>query len=335
MNRLMTKLLNLSGVIVEDNQQTEDTLILFVKSAKKTADCPRCGQISRHLHQNQRHLVKDLPLGNRKLILSVNRRRFKWKKCQKPFSEKLDFVANKKSFTRRYAQAVTQQVVHSDIKNVAHNNGLTSEEVESMVMFFTKSLLPIDVNNLRRLGMDEISLVKGQGKFIVVLVDLESHKLIGLVSQRKQSEIKKVMLNWGKKVLSQIEEVSMDMTGNYKSLVKKVCPNAEVTVDRFHVTKMIHEELNQARISQKKMAKSLKLKEKAKLFDGLKGSKYTLLKAENQLTIQQKEKLEQVKEASPLVGIMHSLKEEFHLLFESSQDVGSGTKRANCLVAEG
>ena len=47
-------------------------------------------------------------------------------------------------------------------------------------------MLPIDVSNLRRLGIDEISLVKGQGKFIVVLVDLESHKLIGLVSQRKR-----------------------------------------------------------------------------------------------------------------------------------------------------
>lgn len=303
--------------------------------AKKTAVCPSCGQTSRHLHQNQRHLVKDLPLGNRQVVLSVNRRRFKCKKCQKPFSENLDFVANKKSLTHRYAQAVTQQVVHSNIKNVAHNNGLTSEEVESMVMFFTEAMLPIDVSNLRRLGIDEISLVKGQGKFIVVLVDLESHKLIGLVSQRKQSEIEKVMLTWGEKVLSQIEEVSMDMTGNYKSLVKKVCPNAEVTVDRFHVTKMIHEELNQARISQKQMAKSLKLKERAKLFDGLKGSKYTLLKAENKLTIQQKEKLEQVKEASPLVGIMHSLKEEFYLLFENSQNVGSGTKRANCLVKEG
>ncbi len=106
MNRLMTKLLNLPGVIVEDNQQTEDTLILFVKLAKKTAVCPRCGQTSRHLHQNQRHLVKDLPLGNREVILSVNRRRFKCKKCQKPFSENLDFLANKKSFTHRYAQAV-------------------------------------------------------------------------------------------------------------------------------------------------------------------------------------------------------------------------------------
>ena len=188
MNKLMTQLLNLPGVIVEDKQETENTLILFVKADNKTAVCPRCGQASRHLHQNQRHLVKDLPLGNREVILSVNRRRFKCQNCQKPFSENLDFVANKKSFTHRYAQAVTQQLVHSDIKNVAHNNGLTPEEVESMLMFLAEFILPIDVRHLHRLGIDEISLVKGQGKFIVVLVDLESHELSGLVSQRKHSE---------------------------------------------------------------------------------------------------------------------------------------------------
>ena len=97
-------------------------------------------------------------------------------------------------------------------------------------------IYPLDLSNLQRLGIDEISLVKGQGKFIVVLVDLDSHKLIGLVSKRKQQSIAKVMLNWVEKVLTQIEEVSMDMTGNYKSLINKICPNADVTVYRFHVT---------------------------------------------------------------------------------------------------
>ena len=53
------------------------------------------------------------------------------------------------------------------------------------------------------------------------------------------------MRQWGEKVLSQIKEVSMEMTNNYKSLVKKLCPNADAIVDRFHVTKMLHEELQQ------------------------------------------------------------------------------------------
>ncbi|MBW4505334.1 MAG: hypothetical protein KME64_02310 [Scytonematopsis contorta HA4267-MV1] len=49
---------------------------------------------------------------------------------------------------------------------------------------------PIDVTDLRTLGIDEISLVKGQGKFIVVLVDIEKGKLIGLVKERKKIENK-------------------------------------------------------------------------------------------------------------------------------------------------
>ena len=91
------------------------------------------------------------------------------------------------------------------------------------------------------------------------------------------------MRKGGEKVLSQIEEVSMDMPGNYKSLVIKLCPNAVVTVDRFPVTKIVQSKLNQAVIDQKKTASSLNLKEIAQVFGSWKGSKYTLLKAEHKL----------------------------------------------------
>jgi transposase len=320
----MTNILNLPGVIVENKKQIGETLIFAVKSENKTAVCPQCGQASHRLHQNQGIMVRDLAISDQEVILRVNRRRFKCENCQKPFSETLDFVEKKKNFTHRYAESIAKQVIHSDINNVAKNNKLTEEVVWSMVKSVAKRILPINVKNLSKLGIDEISLVKGQGKFIVVLVDLETHKLIGLVTEKKQSEIEKVMLKWGEKVLSQIKEVSIDMTGNYKSLVKKLCPNADVTVDRFHVTKMLHEEFNQARIAKKKAAETLKVKERTKLLDSLKGSKYILLKAAIKLSNRQKEKLKQVKNAAPLLGIMHELKEEFHALFEQSQNLGKG-----------
>ena len=320
----MTQLLNLPGVIVEDSLETESTIILSVRATNKTAVCPRCDQKSHRLHQNKRHLVKDLPISNRAVILSVNRRQFKCEFCRKPFSEILDFVEHKKSFTKRLALNITEQVIHSDISNVAKNNRLTPEQVESMVKVVAESVINVDVRELRRLGIDEISLVKGQGKFIVVLVDLETHKLLGLISEIKQSSIEKFLLRWGKEVLNKIEEVSMDMSGSYKSLVKKILPNAVVTVDRFHVTKMIHEELNKARIDQKKAAESLKIEEKTKLLDSLKSSKYILLKAESNLSDEQKAKLLQVQSDSPLVKIMHSLKEEFHALFEKCKNLSAG-----------
>ena len=42
------------------------------------------------------------------------------------------------------------------------------------------------------------------------------------------------------------------------------------------------------------------------------------------LSTKQRLNLQQVKDASPLVGIMHILKEEFHSLFEKSNSWGDG-----------
>ncbi|WP_293062500.1 MULTISPECIES: transposase family protein [unclassified Moorena] len=92
MKRILTKLLGLPGIVVEDSQEIDNTIILKVKRIEKKAVCPRCGQRSHRLHQNKYHLVKDLPWSGQQVILKVNRRQFKCENCQKPFSEKLDFV---------------------------------------------------------------------------------------------------------------------------------------------------------------------------------------------------------------------------------------------------
>jgi hypothetical protein len=44
---------------------------------------------------------------------------------------------------------------------VAKNNGLSNDEVNSMLSEVAKRVMPIDVKNLKRLGIDEISLVNG------------------------------------------------------------------------------------------------------------------------------------------------------------------------------
>ncbi len=87
MKKLITNILDLPGVIVEDYKQIGATLILVVKSKQKTSKCPPFNQSSHHLHQNYKYLVRDLPIGNKEVMLRVNRRRFKCKNCHKPFNE--------------------------------------------------------------------------------------------------------------------------------------------------------------------------------------------------------------------------------------------------------
>jgi transposase len=183
----------------------------------------------------------------------------------------------------------------------------------------------IDVSGLRRLGMDEIALRKGQKDYVVVLVDLDQRRLIGLAPSRKHTDIQKVLKGWGSQVLNQISEVSIDLSGNYRGLVKKQIPNAEIVADRFHVMQLIHQELNLVRNQEiRATEKHPEPSEGTRIKRVLKASKYALLKPEQKLTDKQKETLEEVKQVSPLLTQMHQQKEALRQVFETAQDWEGG-----------
>ncbi|NEQ11744.1 MAG: transposase [Moorea sp. SIO4E2] len=106
--------------------------------------------------------------------------------------------------------------------------------------------------NLKKLGIDEIALVKGKGNYCAVLIDLEKSVLIQILEGRTQLEIKNFLIKWGREVLDKIEEVSIDLWQGYKSLVLELMPNAQVVADRFHVMVQINQELD----SQRKLEKT-------------------------------------------------------------------------------
>ncbi len=328
MHPLLTELLGLPGVEIKQYAALGNELMLQVEAQTQEATCPRCGQVSRHRHQNHRYLVRDLSMSGRTVFLRVNRRQFKCETCGKPFSESLDFIGMRRRHTHRFMEWITNQVVHSDVHNVAVQNQLTDEEVCSIIKYIGKKRIKIDVSKLKRLGIDEIALRKGQKNFVVVLVDLDRKIPIGLVESRKQEEIEKVLKGWGKEVLEQIKEVSIDLCESYESLVKKLMPDAEIVADRFHVMKLVNEELNKERNKViKANEENENEEERERVKEAMKQSKYALLKAEENLTERQKEKLKDIREVVPELGEMHRQKEEFRKIFEEVESWGKGALR--------
>ena len=99
--KTLTEILNLDSVKVNSYRQHEGIgIILQVELLKKESTYPRCGKKSHRLHQNHRYLVKDLPLSGQAVYLEVNRRQFKCDSCEKPFSEDLDFLRKRKTYTK-------------------------------------------------------------------------------------------------------------------------------------------------------------------------------------------------------------------------------------------
>ncbi len=311
----------------------DDLILVKLEAKDKSATCPRCGCKSHKLHQNHEHIVQDLTWNGKAVYLQINSRQFKCDKCGKPFTETLEMKPFRRGYTKRFALDIVDRVLSSNILAVAEQTSLSEYQIQNILNDVGKLLRNQIPKNLVKLGIDEISLRKGSGRYCAVLVDLDRHEIIGLLKSRKQDEIREVLMSWGDEVLNSIKLVSMDLSSSYKSIINEVLPEVEIVADRFHVMKQINDELDSKRKKEKRKATAeaekarskAKKKEKEEIEDALKGSKYPLLKNEVDLLNEQKEKLEKVKEVSPILAQMHNLKEEFRTIFEKSQNWGEGT----------
>ncbi|PNK20005.1 transposase, partial [Cylindrospermopsis raciborskii] len=138
-----------------------------------------------------------------------------------------------------------------------------------------------------------------------------------IVKTRRIEDIREVLIGWGLESLEQIQEVSIDMWSPYKSLVEELMPNANITADRFHVMKQVNDELDNMRKTEKKAATSLPNEsEKKRILAGLNKGKYSLIKNEDSLNEELKERLKSVQSVSPTLAKMHCLKEKFREIFE-------------------
>lgn len=156
--KLLTEILNLESVRVTKYQNLSGIgLILHLEAVGKEASCDRCGETSNKLHQNHRFLIKDLPISGQTVYLEVNRRQFKCVRCGKPFSEELNFVKKRRKYTSRLATEIVRQVLADDIKTVAKNHDVSTEEIETMLKDKAAELLSGKPLAIKRLGIDFMS----------------------------------------------------------------------------------------------------------------------------------------------------------------------------------
>ena len=79
---------------------------------------------------------------------------------------------------------ILEQLKSGDILNVSRRNDVTEEEIQRMIEDIAEEITEPDLSKLKRLGIDEIALVKGQKNYCAVLVNLDTGKLIAILEKR-------------------------------------------------------------------------------------------------------------------------------------------------------
>jgi transposase len=316
---LITKLINFDGVkAIDYHFITDNEILITLSNQTLESTCPHCHTITNKIHQSHYYRIRDIPFSTYDVFLNINRRQFRCTNWGKIFSEELNFVKKRRTYTIRLADKVVKEVMESDILNTAKRNGMTPREIETLLQEKSEDLLEEKPRDLKRLGIDEITQLKGGKNYAAVLVDLDKKKPIAILENRSKETIKKYLISLGWDVLQQIKEVSIDLWIGYKSLTEELMPNAQIVADRFHVMKQINEELDLMRKKEKRTAEKIKNKaEREEKVEGLKNSKYPLLKKKENLNELEKEKLKEVNKIAPELIKMYEEKESWRDIFES------------------
>ena len=315
----LDKLLNFPEMTVKKWGQTSEGFFLHLARVNSGINCPHCQQKTQELHQLRYLLVRDLPAFDQPGYLKVPRRQFSCRHCQKYITEELDYIDTKRKETRRYQENIYQKVLKSSIEQVSQEENLTYEEVESLFILLSQSAHYKEWATRKRLSIDEISKKKGHKNFITLVSDVDTGNLLEVIDSHKQQEIIETLIQQSIEARMQVEEVSVDMWAGFPKVVEEVFPNAVVVIDRFHVMKLINTRLN-----------------KIRRFAGinLKGSRYLLLKNAEELSPEEKEKIDQVLSQSACLTIAYELKEELREIYETSSTIKSGLRRIKKWLAQ-
>jgi transposase len=170
------------------------------------------------------------------------------------------------------------------ISKIADLLKISDDKIWSMLDIYTYGARSKeDYSDVKIIGVDETSIAKGH-EYISLFVDLNKKKTI-FISKGKSS---KTVANFSEDlkdhnaVASQIAEVSCDMSPAFIKGVKEELVNAKITFDKFHILKIINEAVDKVRRAESKGNPLLK------------GSRYVFLKNDDNLTVKQKQKKEEI-----------------------------------------
>lgn len=196
-------------------------------------------------------------------------------------------------------------------------------------------------DGVRRIGIDETSYKKGH-KYITVVVDHDRGCLIWAHEGTGKDVLNLFLDELTREQRRAVEVVTADGAKWIRQLVKRRCPNAKWVMDPFHVVQWMNdaldgvrcEEWNAARAAVKaakprpegkrgRPAKDELAPEKVKELEeeaaSIKGSRYALVKNPEDLTDNQREKLEALKKkAGSRLLRAWELKEDLRAVFQAA-----------------
>ncbi|AFJ83406.1 transposase [Streptococcus thermophilus MN-ZLW-002] len=212
--------------------ETDTHIEIQAKLDYPAPSCPHChGKMIKYDFQKNSK-ISLLEQAGTPTLLRLKKRRFQCKSCRRVTVAETSIVEKNCQISNLVRQKVTQLLTEKvSLTDIARRLRVSTSTVYRKLDQFTfkkhYDKLPAVMS------WDEFGFKKGELAFVAQ--NYETNELITILDNRRQTTIRNYFLKYPLKVRQQVQFITMDMSGAYIPLARKLFPNAKIVLDRFHI----------------------------------------------------------------------------------------------------
>jgi len=318
---------------VELNEQGD--YIVTVESTQVGTICQHCGRkITKSSGHGRWIELRHLPILGHRVYIRLRPKRYECPHCDnKTTTQTLDWYETKSPHTKAYDRYLMMQLVNSTVEDVSRKEDIGYDAVEGAI----GRCIHITVNwddfdELHVIGIDEIALTKGRKNFVAIVTTQQADghvAVLAVLPDRKKKTVRQFLETIPKRLRRTMETACTDMWEGYVNAVEEFAAahaevSIEVVVDRYHVAKNYRECVDKVR---KRECRRLKKELPETEYEEIKGVMWIVRKNNEDLTSDERVKLNRLFEYSPDLKLAYTFREELTSIFEMQMTKEEAKKR--------
>jgi transposase len=229
--------------------------------------------------------------------------------------------------TRAFAQFLLLEMIGGTISDVSLKHQVSYDKLRGVLNRYVSAEVDwTQFKDLRVLGLDEISLLKGHRDFVTIISTRNERGepvLLAVLEGREKETVIAFLKSIPEELRATVREVCTDLYEGFANAVKDVLPQAKLVADRFHVAKLYRAAADALRKSEMREIKETLSPEEYAAFKGI---LWVWRRNSDSLTEEELQQLELLFACSPLLRQVHQLREKLYQIFETKHTKESGER---------
>lgn len=310
------RLLGIEDAVVEgvEHDQEADAIVVSVRVARRQRRrCGVCGRRSKPYDAGEgRRRWRALDLGSMRAFIEAAAPRVR---CQEDgvVVAAVPWARHGSRFTRQFEEQATWLAVHVSKTTLAELMRIAWRSVGRIIQRVAEAACASRdlLAGLKRIGIDEVSFRRGH-KYLIVVVNHDTGRVVWAAEGRDEATVERFFIALGARRCAAVEFVSSDGAAWIQNVVRRLCPQARLCMDSFHVVSWATNALDEVR---RAVWNATRWAGRSAIARELKGARFVLWKNRDDLRPDQQATLAAIARYNKPLFRAYLLKEQLRQVF--------------------